>query len=315
MPDLPPRLAPATMLLGLVALLALLLVARASPQCDHYGGCRHHFPFVPAPPGKTPPCAKPGATFCEKIDSYPTQLIRYLIERWGYDYSTLFTDESRDDFNYRSPAAYGPLRDTYSPHVPHLPKLSVPVSYYPLLVPANTSGHAGYPDRRYKLYTSPLLYTALLQPSLPQYSPDDWWTRYARSNTNSEGNNGVSSSWNLSGGRKRRQAAGSGNQNTLCPTTTSFVTPKAAMNKEGNWMYVVNVPEVDDRYTQLVGTETCVSNQCNGLCTIPNGYTSRCEQQFVQKRLVALEGGGNNLYTDVFWFPHCCVCQITQNNG
>jgi hypothetical protein len=28
-------------------------------------------------------------------------LIRYLIDRWGYDYSTLLSDESRDDFSYR----------------------------------------------------------------------------------------------------------------------------------------------------------------------------------------------------------------------
>jgi hypothetical protein len=33
--------------------------------------------------------------------------------------------------------------------------------------------------------------------------------------------------------------------------------PKAAMNNRGNWMFVVNLNEVDDRYTQLVGTETC----------------------------------------------------------
>lgn len=53
------------------------------------------------------------------------------------------------------------------------------------------------------------------------------------------------------------------------------------------------------------------SSECDGLCSLPNGYTSRCEQQYVQKRLVALGGGGDRLYTDTFWFPHCCVCQIT----
>jgi hypothetical protein len=29
------------------------------------------------------------------------QLIRYLIERWGYDFGTLLSDESREGFNYR----------------------------------------------------------------------------------------------------------------------------------------------------------------------------------------------------------------------
>ncbi|GLG97138.1 Protein spaetzle 5 [Gryllus bimaculatus] len=163
------------------------------------------------------------------------QLIRYLIEQWGYDYSTLLSDESRDDFNYR----------------------------------------------------------------------------YARSNAKAEGNAGLNQQTPARPTRPRRQADNSGT-NQLCPTTRRFIMPKAAMNNQGNWMYVVNLNEVDDRYTQLVGTETCVSNRCNGICSLPNGYTSRCEQQYVQKRLVALEPSGNQLYTDVFWFPHCCVCQITQ---
>lgn len=54
------------------------------------------------------------------------------------------------------------------------------------------------------------------------------------------------------------------------------------------------------------------SQACSGLCSIPQGYTSRCEQRYVQKRLVALEGSGNQLYTDVFWFPSCCLCTISN---
>ncbi|XP_067001410.1 protein spaetzle 5 isoform X2 [Anabrus simplex] len=313
----------------LVSLL-LVLPLDTSPQCDHYGGCRN-YPFLPAPPGRTPSCAKPGSTFCEKIDHYPTQLIRYLIEQWGYDYNTLFSDESRDDFNYRTPVpSYGPHHHPrgyiYGP-----PKLAVPISYYPLQLvtpagPALGTGNAsfgGYPDRRYKLpphqqqfLSAPYLYTTLLQPApVSTYNPDEWWARYARSNSKAEGNAGTNPTHQQpqTPARQRRQADGNQNQNQLCPTRKNFIMPKAAMNNQGNWMYVVNLPEVDDRLTQLVGTEQCVSNQCSGLCTIPNGYTSRCQQQFVQKRLVGLKGTGDELYTDLFWFPHCCVCQITQN--
>ncbi|KAJ4449634.1 hypothetical protein ANN_01038 [Periplaneta americana] len=53
-----------------------LLLARpllTVPQCDHYGTCRTNYPFLPAPPGRVPPCAKPGSTFCEKLDHYPTR--------------------------------------------------------------------------------------------------------------------------------------------------------------------------------------------------------------------------------------------------
>lgn len=289
--------------------LAVLRPVRTVPQCDHYGTCRTSYPFLPAPPGKVPPCAKPGSTYCEKIEHYPTQLIRYLVERWGYDYGTLLSDESRDDFNYRTPVMYGPAPHpgyTYGP--PKVPTLS----YYPGVQFVGNGSGGGYPDRRYKLppqflSADPYLYTTLLQPAT-QYNPDDWWERYTRSNA--EGSFG-SNHQQQSRHRKRRQAA----SNQLCPTRTEFIMPKAAMNNRGNWMFVVNLNEVDDRYTQLVGTETCAASQCSGLCSIPGSYSSRCQQQYVQKRLVALEGGGDRLYTDVFWFPHCCICQITQNTG
>ncbi|CAH1963742.1 unnamed protein product [Acanthoscelides obtectus] len=110
--------------------------------------------------------------------------------------------------------------------------------------------------------------------------------------------------------RVKRQSKVNGEQ--LCAATSNYIVPKAALNNKGNWMYVVNMPEVDSRASQLVKTETCASQTCSGICSLPQGYISRCEQKYVQKRLVALEGSGNNLYTDVFWFPSCCVCTITN---
>lgn len=60
---------------------------------------------------------------------------------------------------------------------------------------------------------------------------------------------------NLSHSRSKRQSALSGE--TLCETTSSYIMPRAALNNKGNWMYVVNMPELDNRYTQLVKSETC----------------------------------------------------------
>ncbi|KAJ8921038.1 hypothetical protein NQ315_015834 [Exocentrus adspersus] len=111
--------------------------------------------------------------------------------------------------------------------------------------------------------------------------------------------------------RRKRQSTITGE--TLCQARSQFIVPKAALNNKGNWMYVVNMPEVDSRYTQLVKTESCVSQTCSGLCSLPQGYSSRCEQKYVQKRLVALEGSGDQLYTDVFWFPSCCVCTLSNS--
>ncbi|KAJ2946869.1 hypothetical protein O0L34_g16201 [Tuta absoluta] len=108
--------------------------------------------------------------------------------------------------------------------------------------------------------------------------------------------------------RPRRQA---GNTMELCKTRTEFITPRAALNNRGAWRYVVNMP---DNMTQLVRAEICTSSVCDGICSVPNGYTSRCEQKYIQKRLVALEASGSSLYTDLFWIPSCCQCTFVNNN-
>ncbi|XP_022208379.2 protein spaetzle 5 [Drosophila obscura] len=107
--------------------------------------------------------------------------------------------------------------------------------------------------------------------------------------------------------RTKRQSPG---RSTLCQTTSQFITPQAALNSRGNWMFVVNE---QNTARQMVKAELCASNTCSNLCELPNGYNSRCEQKFVQKRLIALQGNGQNLYTDTFWFPSCCVCTIAAN--
>jgi len=47
------------------------------------------------------------------------------------------------------------------------------------------------------------------------------------------------------------------NEEKLCPTTSSFITPRTAVNTRGNWMYVVNLEGTDQQNTQLVRTERC----------------------------------------------------------
>ncbi|KAF3429343.1 hypothetical protein E2986_03289 [Frieseomelitta varia] len=73
-----------------LVILASLVNAHGEP-CLEYGcpGRPQYEPFVPAPPGHTPNCAKPGQTFCESLDHYPRlrnlsdqHLKRSLIE--GY---------------------------------------------------------------------------------------------------------------------------------------------------------------------------------------------------------------------------------------
>lgn len=44
---------------------------------------------------------------------------------------------------------------------------------------------------------------------------------------------------------------------SLCPTRSQYIAPQAALNKEGNWMYVVNLPG-QNKYMQLVRSEICL---------------------------------------------------------
>ncbi|XP_050094128.1 protein spaetzle 5 [Anopheles aquasalis] len=53
--------------------------------------------FVPAPPGVTPKCASPGATFCEMTPDYPAYLIKQLVDALGYQ--GVIANEEQIDFN------------------------------------------------------------------------------------------------------------------------------------------------------------------------------------------------------------------------
>lgn len=43
----------------------------------------------------------------------------------------------------------------------------------------------------------------------------------------------------------------------LCPTQEQYIVPRAALNNQGNWMYIVNLAD-QDKYTQLVKSEKCL---------------------------------------------------------
>ncbi|KAF5269191.1 hypothetical protein FQR65_LT02492 [Abscondita terminalis] len=303
--------------------------------------------FIPSSPGHAPPCAQPGLTYCEHPTYYPGQVIEQLIQNWQYDYSTLLSNETPEEFNsYFVPLVsrqiptpvYGPpppnsIHQYYQPGSIHTAKVqyNFPVNTYipslPNLHLNHTDGRPSHPpqvaNNGYN-YNIPFKSGTPSQEqynnhpifSLPQVEhTNNWWKRYTRDVSKQRRRRRsliqTSSNDTDSGNRSKRQTQ-SGEQ--LCQIRTQYIMPRAALNNKGNWMYIVNMPEVDNKYTQLVKSETCGSQQCNSICGLPIGYSSRCEQKYAQKRLIALEGEGNQLYTDVFWFPSCCVCTITRNN-
>ncbi|XP_058065723.1 protein spaetzle 5-like [Anopheles bellator] len=107
--------------------------------------------------------------------------------------------------------------------------------------------------------------------------------------------------------RQERQAV---LRESLCSVRERYISPQTALNTKGNWMFVVN----QENTRQLVKTEICESAECSNLCNFPISYRSRCEQRYVQKRLVTLDPGGRTLYVDTYWFPSCCVCALYSGN-
>ncbi|KAA0188170.1 hypothetical protein HAZT_HAZT001329 [Hyalella azteca] len=169
-----------------------------------------------------------------------------------------------------------------------------------ILGPYYRAGSSSFPTY---LRASP---TFLSYPSKDPVKAHAWWLKTSNA-----------------GMRYRRQVVSDeGDTMDLCPSRANYIMPKAAQSISGayqpgcgcgvgDWMFLVNLEE-NPRYTQLVRSETCLRNQCSGACQVPPGAVAVCQQQFAQKRLVALDGTGEQLSQNIFWFPSCCVCKIRR---
>ncbi|XP_050676209.1 uncharacterized protein LOC126973110 isoform X2 [Leptidea sinapis] len=118
--------------------------------------------FEPAPPGRSPPCAQPGLTYCLHPEPYPEQVIRKLVQAGQYDISTLLSDESRDEFNANKkgsyPYGYGP---NSLPHVDQISLVDDTLDYHKNY---NTKFHARFNHDIYSEKT-PLQPPSPIEPS------------------------------------------------------------------------------------------------------------------------------------------------------
>lgn len=216
------------------------------------------------------------------------------MQSWRFDHSTLLIDESRDEFTsyfYPAPTYKYPPNvhgDSYFPEPIYIPKPANSYNYdestrigntYIPPSPNGTNLFSGYPDRR-----SPPVQVYKYSNDIPPYQGDNSqpgaglpqvsspyykvWNRkeqgrydkpyLVRKKRDAKINKKIGTPKSYSNQtvvRNKRQSALIGQ--TLCPTRSQFIMPRAALNNKGNWMYVVNMPEVDSRYSQLVKSETC----------------------------------------------------------
>merc|ERR1711892_645416 len=95
----------------------------------------------------------------------------------------------------------------------------------------------------------------------------------------------------------------------ICDVDTTYIKPRAAKNKEGKFMFIVNHPEGAGEYIQLVRVATCTSagEEC-GQGRLTSSVSTQCHQEYLDHKLVALSATGEELVVDTFSFPSCCTC-------
>ncbi|GIY76835.1 protein spaetzle 5 [Caerostris darwini] len=101
-----------------------------------------------------------------------------------------------------------------------------------------------------------------------------------------------------------------------CQVRSTYVPPRAALNDNSEWKYIVNVPERDRRFTQYIRVDICLNpgDPCSSRLSLPFGFESRCRQKYIKKKLLSLNADGQGTSEDNFFIPSCCVCEITRQN-
>jgi len=96
----------------------------------------------------------------------------------------------------------------------------------------------------------------------------------------------------------------------LCSTHTTYVRPRAALNSNLEWRFIINLGDGSNsswsEYEQVVKVEVCLSEgfSCD---IVADGHQTVCRQKFTSHRLLALNGSGLE-YLDTFLFPAACLC-------
>jgi len=100
----------------------------------------------------------------------------------------------------------------------------------------------------------------------------------------------------------------------VCTSMSRDIRPRAAKNKNGEWMFLVNGFETnteEGELVQLVATSTCLGHGAScGHGLLFSGQVTECRQQYSDHKLVALSGEGKELVVDTFQFPSCCTCHL-----
>merc|ERR1712198_731581 len=95
----------------------------------------------------------------------------------------------------------------------------------------------------------------------------------------------------------------------ICNVETSYIMPRAAKNKKGKFMFIVNQPKGAVEYIQKIRVATCTAagDEC-GEGRLASPVSTQCHQEYSDHKLVALSDTGEELIVETFSFPSCCTC-------
>ncbi|KFM76306.1 Protein spaetzle, partial [Stegodyphus mimosarum] len=135
---------------------------------------------------------------------------------------------------------------------------------------------------------------------------------YNKASTSATPYSGSSSSRFVANRRERRNQ----DVEVACQVQSTYVPPRAALSDSSEWKYIVNVPERDRRFSQVVRVDVCMNEgqPCSSRLSLPFGFESRCRQKYIKKKLLSLNADGQGTSEGNFFIPSCCVCEITRPN-
>ena len=100
----------------------------------------------------------------------------------------------------------------------------------------------------------------------------------------------------------------------ICNEQTQYIYPKAAKNKDDEFMFIVNNPGGSYKHRQLVKVTKCSRpDEACGQGDVFSSFSTSCVQEYSDHKLVALSKTGEELVVDTFSFPSCCICKVDRN--
>lgn len=105
------------------------------------------------------------------------------------------------------------------------------------------------------------------------------------------------------------QRFGPSGDEPLCEFKDEVIYPESGLSEHDIPFFIVNTQQ-----QQGVRVERCLKpdKACSSIITLPNGYTSKCRQNYVYRELISPSNDLTALEKRKFKFPSCCSCVLQR---